>query len=107
MVEEKAGGTSKATDGLKAAGDAVKASSAKAAEVSMTMIDHAEVNTREAFAAMRAAAKAGSLTEVMKVQTDYIRDQGSRGLAQAREVGEMIAKLGREAIAPLTGKKDD
>ena len=55
---------------------------------------------------MRAAAKAGGVAEVMKVQTDYVRDQGSRSMAQIKEVGEMIASFGREAMSNLTGKKE-
>jgi len=119
MVEKKSGKSiDKVSDAInerivepmKNAGEAVKASGAKAAAgtgaVSMKMIDHAEANTREAFAAMRAAAKAGSLTEVLKIQGDFIREQGGRSMTQAREIGELIAQFGRETIAPLSGKKD-
>lgn len=70
------------------------------------MIDHAEANTREAFAAMRQAAQAKSVTDVLKIQGDYIREQGGRSMTQAREIGEVIASFGREAMAPLTGKKE-
>lgn len=99
-----------ATAGLKGAGEAIKASgeklAANSAAMSMKMIDHAEANTREAFAAMRDAAKAASLADVLKIQGDFIREQGGRSMTQAREIGELIAQFGREAIAPLTGKKD-
>ena len=71
------------------------------ANVSMKMIDQAEENAREAFNAMRAAAKAKDLSEVMKVQGDYLREQTSRNMAQAREISELIAQFGRNAIAPL------
>jgi hypothetical protein len=95
-------------DRLKDAGEALKVPGAKAAEhgsaISVAVIDHAEANAREAFNAMRAAAQAKSLGEVMQIQSDYIRDQGSRSMTQIREVGELIAKFGREAMAPLTGK---
>lgn len=98
-------------DKLKAAGEAVKEGATKAAEnsaaLSMKVIDHAEENTRQAFAALRAAAKAGGITDLMKVQSDYVRDQGTRSMAQVREIGEMIASFGREAMSGLSGKKDD
>ncbi len=71
----------------------------------LKMIEHAEQNAREAFNAMRAAAKSKDVSEVLKVQGEYLREQGGRSLAQAREVSEMIAQFGRDAIAPLTGKK--
>ena len=98
-------------DRMKAAGEAMKDGAAKAAEnsaaLSMKVIDHAEENTRQAFAAMRAAAGAGGLTGLMKVQSEYVRDQGTRSMAQVREVGELIMQFGKSAIAPLGGKKDD
>lgn len=97
-------------DKMKAAGDAVREGATKAAEnsaaLSMKVIDHAEENTRQAFAALRAAAKAGGVTELMQVQSDYVREQGSRSMAQVREIGEMIASFGRQAMSGLSGKKD-
>lgn len=71
----------------------------------LKMIEHAEANAREAFTAMRAAAKSKDVAEVLKVQGEYLREQGARSLAQAREVSDMIAQFGRDAIAPLTGRK--
>jgi hypothetical protein len=97
-------------DKMKAAGDAVREGATKAAEnsaaLSMKVIDHAEENTRQAFAALRAAAKAGGVTDLMKVQSDYVRDQGTRSMAQVREIGEMITQFGRSAMSGLSGKKD-
>ena len=98
----------KIVDPAKKAGEAMKASGAKVAEggstVSMKLIDQAESNARQAFAALRAAAAAKDLSEVMKVQGDYLRDQGSRSMTQAREIGELIMQIGREAVQPLKGK---
>jgi hypothetical protein len=45
----------------------------------------------------------------MQVQADYVRDQGTRSMAQVREIGEMITQFGRSAMSGLTGggeKKD-
>lgn len=93
----------------KKAGEKVRASGTKLAEggasMSMKMIDQAEQNAREAFAAMRAAAKAKDLSEVMKVQGDFLREQGTRSMTQAREIGELIMKIGKDAVAPLRGDK--
>ena len=94
-------------DPAKKAGEAMRASGAKIAEGGATigakMIDQAEANAREAFAAMRAAAQAKDLSEVMKIQGDFLRDQGSRSMGQAREIGELIMQFGRDAVAPLRG----
>ena len=96
------------TDRMKEAGEKMRASGEKMAErggeLGLKMLDQAEQNTREAFAAMRAAAKAHDLSEVMHVQGEYLREQGSRSMAQAREIGEMIANFGREAIGRMTGR---
>jgi phasin family protein len=98
----------KLVDPAKKAGEAMRKSGAKIAEggstVSMKLIDQAEQNAREAFAAMRAAAGAKDLSEVMKVQGDYLRDQGSRAMSQAKEIGELIVKIGQDSVAPLRGK---
>lgn len=85
--------------------EAVSSAASQGSSFGLKMIEHAEANAREAFNAMRAAAKSRDVSEVLKVQGEYLREQGSRSLGQAREVGEMIAQFGRDAIAPLTGRK--
>jgi len=91
----------------KRAGEAMKESGQKLAEGGSTigtkMIDQAEQNAREAFAAMREAAAAKDISQVMKIQGDYLREQGTRSMAQAREIGELIMPFGRDAVAPLRG----
>jgi hypothetical protein len=67
------------------------------------VIEHAEANTREAFAAMRAAAGAKNPADVAKIQGDYLRQQGARSLAHAREIGDLIMQFGRDAVG--NGKK--
>ena len=85
--------------------ESLTAAASQGSAFGLKMIEHAEANAREAFNAMRAAAKSKDVSEVLKVQGEYLREQGARSLSQAREVSEMIAKFGRDAIAPLTGKK--
>ena len=97
----------KVLDPAKRAGEAMKESGGKIAEggatIGKAMIDQAEQNAREAFAAMREAASAKDLTQVMKIQGDYLREQSQRSMSQAREIGEMIMKFGKDAVAPLRG----
>ncbi len=94
-------------DPAKKAGEAMKASGEKALEnnktIGLKMIDHAETNTREAFAAMRAAAGAKDWSEVMKIQGEYLREQGNRSMTHAREIGELIAQFGRDAVETVKG----
>ena len=41
----------------------------------------------------------------MKIQGDFLRDQGQRSMAQAREMGEVILQFGREAVGAVRGDK--
>ena len=97
----------KVVDPARRAGEAMKESGGKIAEggatIGKAMIDQAEQNAREAFAAMREAASASDLTQVVKIQGDYLREQSQRSMSQAREIGELIMKFGKDAVAPLQG----
>ena len=70
-------------------------------EIGLKMLDQAERNVHVAFAAMRQAASAKDVAEVMRVQAEFLREQSSRSMEQAREIGEMIARVGRDAVEPL------
>ncbi len=94
----------------KRAGEALKESGQRMAEggsaIGAKLIDQAGTNTSQAFAAMRAAANAKDLSEVMRIQGEYLREQGQRSMAQAREVGELIMQFGRTAVSPMRGGND-
>lgn len=90
-----------ATERLRAAGSQM---SEQGSQLGLTILSQAESNTQEAFRAMRAAAQANDLNEVMRIQSDYLREQGARSMAQAREVGDLIAAFGRNAIGQMTGR---
>ena len=92
----------KASEALRDAGSKMTESSSA---VGLKMLDQAEANTREAFQAMRAAAGAKDLSEVMKIQGDFIREQGTRSMGQAREIGELIMQFGRDAVSSVRGEK--
>ncbi|MCP3735229.1 phasin family protein [Sphingomonas sp. RP10(2022)] len=92
-------------DPARRAGEALRASGQKVADGSATIglkiIEQAEQNSHQAFEAMREAAKAKDLGDVMRIQGDYLRDQGQRAMNQAREIGELIMQFGRDAVTPL------
>ncbi|KQN19590.1 hypothetical protein ASE86_12095 [Sphingomonas sp. Leaf33] len=96
-----------ATEKMQAAGEAMKATGERMADngasVGTKMLDQAEENVREAFAAMRAATQAKDLSEVMKIQGDYLRDQSSRAMTQAREIGELIVQFGKDTGETMRG----
>lgn len=99
----------KATENFKRAGDAVKeaagAAAANASAINAKVIDHAEENVKSAFAALRAAAGAKSVQDVLKAQSDYVKAQGARSIEQVKEVGELIAQFGRDAVSAWTSKR--
>jgi hypothetical protein len=71
------------------------------AEIGLKIIDQTEQNVQQAFAAMRAAAKAKDIAEVMKIQAEFVRLQGERSAAQAKQIGDMIVRVGRDSMTPL------
>ena len=102
MASQTRAATDAMTGSMKSAADQMKAAGGKAAETGQALntkiLDQAETNVREAFAALRAAAGAGSMGDVLKVQGDYVREQSARNMAQAKEIGEMIANFGKSAM---------
>ena len=101
MADKKADAGTDRADAMREAGTSVVDAGA---QLGIKMLDQAEANTQEAFRAMRAAAQAGDLSAVMRVQADYLREQGSRSVAQAREIGEMIARMGKDAVDKASGR---
>ncbi len=107
--EQMQDGMAQATDHMQAAGDRMKATGEAMADagsqLGLKMLDQAETNTREAFQAMRSAAQANDLSEVMRIQTEFLREQSSRSVSHVREIGELIADFGRNAIGQMTGRR--
>lgn len=103
--------TEKAAETVKKAGKGLKDATAKAASNAATLnnkvIDHAEENTRAAFNAMRSAAAVKSVSDLAKIQADYVKEQTSRSMTQAKEVGDLIAQFGRDAMAAWRPKSED
>lgn len=97
-------------DTAKKASDALKEGASKAAtnasQLNARVIDHAEENTRAAFAALRSAAGVTSIGDLTKIQSDFVQEQSNRSMNQVREVGEMIAAFGRDMGGMLGGKKE-
>ena len=93
---------------MKKAGKTIRDSATKAVAnsvaINTTVINHAQSNAQEAFAALRKVASAKTIQEVVKVQSEFVKAQSVRSTAQVREVGEMIASFGRDAISMLRGK---
>ncbi len=109
MSDERSGSPmDQAGEAMRDAGERMRATGTAMADqgsqLGLRILSQAEANTQEAFRAMREAAQAKDVSEVMRIQSDYLRDQGNRSMAQAREVGEMIAAFGRNAIGQMQGR---
>lgn len=102
--------TDRAAETVKKAGKSVKESAeraaANAAALNSKVIDHAEENTRAAFAAMRTAASVKSVQDLAKIQTAFVKEQGARSMTHVREVGDLIAQFGRDAMSAWRPKND-
>jgi phasin family protein len=95
---------------FKRAGDALRRASSEATEnshqISLKLIEQAERNTREVFATLREIAKASNPADVVKIQGEFVREQGSRAVEHAKEIGELIAQFGRSAVSSITDPGD-
>lgn len=100
----------KAAETVKKAGKSIKEATEKAASNAAALngkiIDHAEENTRAAFSAMRSAGTVKSLEELAKIQAAFVKEQSARSMTHVREVGDLIAQFGRDAMAAWRPKKD-
>lgn len=98
----------KIAEPIKKATKTIRETASKAVEntvaINTKVIDHAEANAHEAFAAMRKVAGAKTVQDVIKVQSAFVKAQSARSTAQVREVGEMIASFGRDALSVMRGK---
>ena len=47
------------------------------------------------------AAQAKDLSDVMRIQGEYLREQSQRSMSQAREIGEMIVQFGRDSVGAM------
>jgi hypothetical protein len=87
------------TDALKAAGERVASNSQ---EVGLCAIRQAEANSRQLFEALRAMAATKSPREVTELYTRFVSDSAKTHADQLREMGELLARTGRDAWTPIT-----
>lgn len=114
MAEEQTGeapGTAAGAgvaDGMRQASERMQAAGGQmmnqGAQLGLKMLEQAEANTQEAFRAMRSAAQAHDATEIMRIQNEFLREQSTRAIGQAREIGDLIANFGRATIGQMTGR---
>ncbi|MFW2831615.1 phasin family protein [Sphingomonas sp. ID0503] len=96
------------TGAFQRAGDAIKKASSEATEnshqISLKLLEQAENNTRAVFATMREMAKVSNPAEAMKLQAEFVKEQGQRAMEHAKEIGDLLTGFGRKAMSGLTDK---
>jgi hypothetical protein len=111
MADNEKGAGGRWSEGLRNAGEQMRNAGARMAEnnraINLRLIEQAEENAREAFQALRQAAEAKSISDVTEIQNRFLRERTQRGMDQMREIGELIARFGREAVAPVQSDKPD
>lgn len=95
--------TGKATDAVRQAGQSLKDAATKVSENATALngkvLDHAEQNTRAAFAALRSASGVKSVQELTQIQTEFVKEAAQRSQTQIKEVGELITRFGQDAMS--------
>ena len=85
-----------AEQSMKQASNAFKEATQRAAHyneaVTVRLIDFAESNLADACEALRSAARARDIGELMSINANFLRHQISRSLDQFRELAELVSR---------------
>ena len=99
----------KANEAVKNAGKSLQDAASKAGEnasaLNAKVIEHVEQNTRAAFDALRTATSVKSVQELAQIQTEFVKAAAERSQAQIKEVGELIAQFGKDAMEMFKPKQ--
>src|SRR3712207_5286787 len=95
-----AGAVDRVMEPIREAGEALRQARQRASEhnetISLRLIDFAERNMTDTLEALRAAARAKDLGEVLNIQGNFLREQLTRSVDQFREIAEMMSAAGRD-----------
>ena len=84
---------SAAKDGVKVLEDVMVAAQVGAKTIGEKILRNTETNTEAAFDAARAISRAGSLPEVVRLQTNFLQNQFAVASAQTKELFELSTKV--------------
>jgi len=73
---------------------------ASARDVSTKAIAYAEKNVQASLDYAQSLLKAGDLTEVMRLHSEYVQGQMRSLAAQASEMGQIVSRAAMEAAKP-------
>jgi phasin len=75
---------------------------AGAKDISQKAVSYAEKNVKTSLDHAQALLKAKDLTEVMRLQSEYVQGQMRALAEQASEFGQMVSKAAMDAAKPKT-----
>ena len=78
----------------------VRGADARARDVSTKAIAYTEKNVQASLDYAQSLLKAGDLTEVMRLHSEYVQGQMRSLAAQASEMGQIVSRAAMEAAKP-------
>ena len=92
---------SAAKDGVKVLEDVMVAAHAGAKTIGEKIIRNTETNAEAAFDAARAISRAGTLPEVVRLQTSFLQNQFAVASAQTKELFELSTKVAHQTFETM------
>ena len=92
---------SAAKDGVKVLEDVMVAAHAGAKTIGEKILRNTETNAEAAFDAARAISRAGTLPEVVRLQTSFLQNQFAIASAQTKELFELSTKVAQQTFETM------
>ena len=92
---------SAAKDGVKVLEDVMVAAHAGAKTIGEKILRNTEANAEAAFDAARAISRAGTLPEVIRLQTSFLQNQFAVASAQTKELFELSTKVAQQTFETM------
>jgi hypothetical protein len=86
---------------MKTAEKIVSAAHTTGKEIGEKVLHHAEINTKAVFEAAAALARARTLPELARLQTNFVHQQLTVAQAQSQELFELSAQLAQQTFATI------
>jgi phasin len=92
---------SAAKDGVKVLEDVMVAAHAGAKTIGEKILRNTEANAEAAFDVARAISRAGTLPEVVRLQTSFLQNQFAVASAQTKELFELSTKVAQQTFETM------
>jgi len=91
-----------AKDSVKAFEEVITTAQAGARAISEKVLNNTAANTEAAFDAAQAIARARTLPEAIRLQTDFVQQQLTAASAQTKELFELSTKVAQQTFETLS-----